>query len=88
MRSLLGRFRPRSLTLYSALGVIAALAVVFGVNSVYGFLDSSTSSAGTQRTATVSRGTVQSSVTASGGVALRESVTADGRAGSTRVGPA
>ena len=63
----------RNLVVYGGSRVIAAVAIVFGLNDVYGFLNSSSSPAGSQRTATVARGTVQASVSASGnvGVAIR-----------------
>ena len=71
---------PRSrghLTLYAVLVLAAAAATIFGLNEVYGFLNSSSSAAGSQRTATVARGTVQSSVSASGNVGVATSAAAN-----------
>src|SRR5579862_417930 len=63
---------------YALLVGVTAVAIVFGLNEVYGFLGSSTSSAGgIQRTATVARGIVQSSVSASGNVGVGASASVD-----------
>src|SRR5579862_9067731 len=67
------RFTPWRLTIHGLLAVAAATAIVFGINSVYGFLGTSSSSATSQRTATVTRGIVQSSVSASGNVGVASS---------------
>jgi multidrug efflux pump subunit AcrA (membrane-fusion protein) len=69
--------RRRPALLYGALGLVAAIAVVFGLDSVYGFLGGTTSSSAAQRTATVAYGTVQSSVSASGNVSVATSASAD-----------
>ena len=53
--------------------VVAAVVIVFALNSVYGFLNSSTTSSGALRTSTVALGTVQSSVSASGNVSAATS---------------
>src|ERR1700751_2545773 len=73
MRSFSTYLRRRSAPMYGALGLIAAAAALFAANSVYGFLGSPASGAAVQRTATVARGTVQSSVTASGNVSVATS---------------
>ena len=67
----------RAAVVYGVLGLIAAVAIVFGLDSVYGFLGGSTSSSAAQRTATVAYGTVQSSVSASGNVSVATSASAD-----------
>ncbi len=57
--------------------MLAAIAIVFGLDSVYGFLGGTASSSAAQRTATVAYGTVQSSVSASGNVSVATSASAD-----------
>ncbi len=70
--------RPsRRLTLYIVLGALAAAAIVLGLNEIYGFFNSPSASVGVQRTATVTRGVVQSSVTASGNVGVARSAAAN-----------
>ena len=59
-----------------ALAGVAA-AVIFALNAVYGFVGGASSTTGSQRTVTVARGTVQSSVTASGNVDVARSATAN-----------
>ena len=49
------------------------MIVFFSLNSVYGFTTSSSNAAGSRLTATVKRGTVLSSVSASGNVAVAQS---------------
>jgi multidrug efflux pump subunit AcrA (membrane-fusion protein) len=66
----------RTIVLYGLLALAAAALIVFGLNSVYGLFGSSTSSAAAQRTATVTRGLVQSSVSASGNVGVARSASA------------
>ena len=51
--------------------------MIFALNAVYGFVGGASSSTGTQRTVTVARGTVQSSVTASGNVSVARSAAAN-----------
>jgi multidrug efflux pump subunit AcrA (membrane-fusion protein) len=63
--------------LYGVLAAAAAVAIVFGLNSVYGFFSSSSTSTGSQRTVTVGVGTVQSSVSASGNVSVASSASAN-----------
>ncbi len=72
----LTRFRPRRPTLYLLLSVAAAAVAFFGFDSIYGFTNSSAASSSTQRTATVTRGIVQSSVSASGNVGVASSASA------------
>lgn len=62
--------------LYAALAAVGAVAIVFGLNAVYGFIDTSSSAGGVQRTATVTQGLIQSSVSASGNVSPAQSATA------------
>jgi multidrug efflux pump subunit AcrA (membrane-fusion protein) len=70
--------RPRrSLIIWGVLGVAAVLALIFGLDSVYGFLGGSSSGGSAQRTATVAVGTVQSSVSASGNVSVATSASAN-----------
>jgi len=64
-------------TLYTLLGAAATLAVVFGLNAVFGFVKSSNNGTTSQRTATVGVGTVQSTVTASGNVSPATSASTD-----------
>ena len=60
------RMIPRkTLAWYGALGVALALVATFGLESIYG---TSSASTATARTVTVARGTVSSSVSASGNV--------------------
>ena len=60
--------------LFYSLGALAVAAVVVvALNAVYGFLDGSSASGSAQRTATVARGIVQSSVSASGNVGVASS---------------
>ena len=59
--------------LYAAGVLIAAVIVFFSLNAVYGFTNGSSSAAGSRLTATVKRGTVLSSVSASGNVAVAKS---------------
>src|SRR5437870_4675770 len=79
--SLLNRLQPgasRSARVAYATALVVVCAVVFfALNAVYGFLGSSTASSGAQRTATVSVGTVQSSVSASGIVSAANSASVD-----------
>ncbi len=63
----------RAIALYGVLALAAAAVIVLGLNSIYGFLNSSPSASGSQRTATVTRGIVQSSVSASGNVGVARS---------------
>jgi multidrug efflux pump subunit AcrA (membrane-fusion protein) len=69
--------RRRGSILYLVSALVVAVIALFAANAVYGFFGSASSNTGVQRTATVSRGTVQSSVTASGNVAVATSATAD-----------
>src|ERR1022692_1027796 len=66
--------RRRTLVWYGALGIAVALVVTFGLESIYG---TSSASTGTERTVTVQRGTVQSSVSASGNVSAATSESVD-----------
>src|ERR1700731_1914627 len=79
--SLFNRLRPnggRTAGLPFAAALVVACAVVFfALNAVYGFLGSSVASSGAQRTATVSVGTVQSSVSASGNVSAADNASVD-----------
>ena len=59
--------------LYGALAIAAVALVIFGLDSIYGFLGGSSPSNAAQRTATVALGTVQSSVSASGNVSVATS---------------
>ena len=63
--------------LYGALAILAVALVIFGLDSVYGFLGGSPSSDAAQRTSTVAYGTVQSSVSASGNVSVATSASAN-----------
>ena len=79
--ALFNRLRPRAgrtagLAFGAAL-VVACAVIFFALNAVYGFLGSSTASSGAQRTATVSVGTVQSSVSASGNVSAANTASVD-----------
>src|SRR5207244_3727976 len=62
---------------YAAALVVVCAIVFFALNAVYGFLGSSSASSGLQRTATVSVGTVQSSVSASGNVSAASAASVD-----------
>src|SRR3954452_19782772 len=66
-------FGGRSAALYGVLGLAAVAASLFAANSVYGFVGASSAKGAVQRTTTVARGTVQSSVTASGNVSVASS---------------
>ncbi len=63
----------RHLVLYGVLAAAAAAVIVFGLNDVYGYLNSSAGASGSQRTATVAQGIVQASVSASGNVGVATS---------------
>jgi len=74
------RIRPKKLwskgTLFYGLLVVAVcIAMAFGLDSV--FAGSSAATAGVTRTATVQRGTVQASVTASGNVSSATTTSLD-----------
>src|SRR5437899_1134056 len=79
--SLFNRLRPgasRSARVaYAAALIVVCGVVFFALNAVYGFLGNSTASSGAQRTATVSVGTVQSSVSASGNVSAANTASVD-----------
>ena len=77
MRFFSRHFGRRPAALYGALGLCAAGIALFAANAVYGFVGTSSSAAAVQRTVTVSRGTVQSSVTASGNVSVATSSSAN-----------
>ena len=64
----------KTLVWYGALGIAVALVVTFGLESIYG---TSSASTGAARTVTVQRGTVQSSVSASGNVSAATSDSVD-----------
>jgi multidrug efflux pump subunit AcrA (membrane-fusion protein) len=66
--------RRKTFVWYGALGVALALVATFGLESIYGTSSASTASA---RTVTVQRGTVQSSVSASGNVSAATSDSVD-----------
>jgi hypothetical protein len=66
--------RRKTLVWYGALGVALALVATFGLESIYGTSSASTAAA---RTVTVQRGTVQSSVSASGNVSAATSDSVD-----------
>lgn len=63
--------------LYGVLVIAAVALVIFGLDSIYGFLGGSSPSSAAQRTATVALGTVQSSVSASGNVSVATSASAN-----------
>ena len=67
--------RRRCGTAIALVGVVAV--VIFALDAVYGFVGGASSSTGSQRTVTVARGTVQSSVTASGNVSVARSAAAN-----------
>jgi multidrug efflux pump subunit AcrA (membrane-fusion protein) len=66
--------RRKTLVWYGALGVAAAAVLALGLESIYG---TSSASSATARTVTVERGTVQSSVSASGNVSAATSDSVD-----------
>ena len=69
---------PRRKRLWYGVAVVGVVAVViFALNAVYGFVGGASSTTGSQRTVTVARGTVQSSVTASGNVSVARSAAAN-----------
>jgi multidrug efflux pump subunit AcrA (membrane-fusion protein) len=73
-----GRLPRRRRRAFYAIGaLVVALVVFFGLNAVYGFTASSPSATGARLTATVKRGTVQSSVTASGNITEAKSASAN-----------
>ena len=73
-----GRSPRRRRRAFYAIGAVAvAVVVFFGLNAVYGFTASSPSATGARLTATVKRGTVQSSVTASGNITEAKSASAN-----------
>ena len=69
--------RRRKRLLYAACVLIAAVIVFFALNSIYGFTTGSSNASGSSLTATVKRGTVLSSVSASGNVAVAQSASAN-----------
>ncbi len=69
--------RRGSRVFYGVAVAVVAAVVVLALNAVYGFFNSSTTSGGAQRTATVAVGTVQSSVSASGNVSAAQSASVD-----------
>jgi multidrug efflux pump subunit AcrA (membrane-fusion protein) len=69
----LGELRRGTQIFYGVAVVVVAVVVVFALNAVYGFFNTSTASSAAQRTSTVALGTVQSSVSASGNVSAAES---------------
>src|SRR5947209_6925206 len=85
--ALFNRLRPgasRSARAAYATALIVVCGVVFfALNAVYGFLGSSPASSGAQRTATVSVGTVQSSVSAPGKVSSVTTASVDFVTGGT-----
>jgi len=69
--------RRRNRRALYAIGVlVAAVVVFFALNAVYGWTNSSATTGGSRLTATVKRGTVQSSVSASGNVSVAKSASA------------
>jgi macrolide-specific efflux system membrane fusion protein len=69
--------RRRRRVLYVIAALVVAVVVFFGLNAVYGFTAGSPSATGARLTATVKRGTVQSSVSASGNLTEAKSASAN-----------
>ena len=69
--------RRRRRVLFAIGALVVAVVVFFGLNAVYAFTAGSPSATGARLTATVKRGTVQSSVTASGNITEAKSASAN-----------